>query len=58
MADISLETMEPKRSGTTFFKCRMKRTILRKLKILMKETEDSTNEGKLYDAHDLEGVYC
>ena len=27
-------------------------------KTVMKETEDSTNEGKLYDAHDLEGVYC
>ena len=27
-------------------------------KTVMKETEDSTNKGKLYDAHDLEGVYC
>ena len=27
-------------------------------KTLMKETEDCTNEGKLYHAHVWEGVYC
>ena len=54
---ITIATKRIKYLGTNLTK-EVKELYSENYKTVMKETEDSTNEGKLYDAHDLEGVYC